>query len=159
MKIVITGALGHIGSRLVRELSSVYAIDEIVLLDNLSTQRYCSLFNLPATGQYRFLEADILTADLSRIFQGATTVVHLAAITDATNSFHNKEDVHKVNFAGTERVARACQEVDCALIFPSTTSDYCFPVVRQKCRRCSRCLWFLLPATCIAQLRMVILFV
>ena len=124
MKIVITGALGHIGSRLVCAFASVQAIDEIVLLDNLLTQRYCSLFNLPATGQYRFLEADILTADLARIFQGATAVVHLAAITDATNSFHNKEEVHKVNFTGTERVAHACQQVDCALIFPSTTSVY-----------------------------------
>jgi UDP-glucose 4-epimerase len=124
VKIVITGALGHIGSRLVRELSSVHAIDEMVLLDNLSTQRYCSLFNLPATGQYRFLEADILTADLARIFQGATAVVHLAAITDATTSFQNTEEVHRVNLLGTERVAEACQQVDCPLIFPSTTSVY-----------------------------------
>jgi len=124
MKIVVTGALGHIGSRLIRELPTMFPEAEIVLIDNLSTQRYCSLFNLPASGQYYFLEADVLTADLTSIFDGATAVVHLAAITDATNSFKIKETVERVNFTGTERVVQACREVDCALIFPSTTSVY-----------------------------------
>lgn len=124
MKLVITGGLGHIGSRLIRELPEAFPLVQIVLVDNLSTQRYCSLFNLPETGHYRFLEADVLTADLPSIFDGATAVVHLAAITDATNSFANKEEVDRVNFAGTERVAQACQQVACPLIFPSTTSVY-----------------------------------
>ena len=101
MKIVVTGALGHIGSRLIRELPEMFSEAEIVLIDNFSTQRYCSLFNLPASGQYYFHEADVLTADLSSIFDGASVVVHLAAITDATNSFEIKETV-----------------------FPSTTSVY-----------------------------------
>jgi UDP-glucose 4-epimerase len=124
MKIVVTGALGHIGSRLIRELPVVFPEAEIVLLDNLLTQRYCSLFNLPAHGRYRFLEDDVLTADLPSIFDGATAVVHLAAITDAANSFEIKETVEQVNFNGTERVARACLDSNCALIFPSTTSVY-----------------------------------
>jgi len=124
MKIVVTGALGHIGSRLIRELPTIFPDAKIVLIDNLSTQRYCSLFNLPDFGQYNFLEADVLSADLTSIFDGATVVVHLAAITDATNSFSIKETVERVNFTGTERVVQACQTVDCALIFPSTTSVY-----------------------------------
>jgi len=124
LKIVVTGALGHIGSRLIRELPTMFSGVEIVLIDNLSTQRYCSLFNLPTAGQYYFQEADVLTADLSSIFCGASVVVHLAAITDATNSFQIKEEVERVNFAGTERVAQACLQTDCALIFPSTTSVY-----------------------------------
>jgi UDP-glucose 4-epimerase len=124
MKIVVTGALGHIGSRLIRELPTMFPGAEIVLIDNLSTQRYCSLFNLSASGQYYFLEADVLTADLTSIFDGASVVVHLAAITDATNSFKIKETVEQVNFTGTKRVVEACRNVDCALIFPSTTSVY-----------------------------------
>jgi len=124
MKIVVTGALGHIGSRLVRELPAMSSDAEIVMLDNLLTQRYCSLFNLPAHGRYRFLEDDVLTADLPSIFEGATAVVHLAAITDATNSFRIKDKVEQVNFAGTERVSQACLMANCALIFPSTTSVY-----------------------------------
>lgn len=124
MKIVVTGALGHIGSRLIRELPTMFSEAEIVLIDNLSTQRYCSLFNLPDSGQYYFQEADVLTADLSSIFEGATVVIHLAAITDATNSFQIKEMVERVNFTGTERVVQACRQVNSSLIFPSTTSVY-----------------------------------
>jgi nucleoside-diphosphate-sugar epimerase len=124
MKIIITGALGHIGSRLIRELPMMFPRAEIVLIDNLLTQRYCSLFNLPPSGRYYFLEADVLTADLASIFDGGAVVVHLAAITDAANSFQIKDEVERVNFAGTERVAQACLQVDCALIFPSTTSVY-----------------------------------
>lgn len=124
MKIAVTGALGHIGSRLIRELPAMFPESEIVLIDDLSTQRYCSLFNLQATDQYRFLEADVLTADLTSIFEGTAVVVHLAAITDAINSFHNKEAIERVNFSGTERVAQACRQVGSALIFPSTTSVY-----------------------------------
>ena len=47
MKIAVTGALGHIGSRLIRELPAMFPEAQIVLIDDLSTQRYCSLFNLP----------------------------------------------------------------------------------------------------------------
>lgn len=124
MRIVVTGALGHIGSRLIRELPAAFDEAEIVMLDNLSTQRYCSLFNLPPDGNYRFQEADILTADLNSLLAGANVVVHLAAITNAAGSFEIKEEVERVNFIGTERVARACVEAGCALIFPSTTSVY-----------------------------------
>ena len=124
MKIVITGALGHIGSHLIREIPTTFPNAEIVMLDNLSTQRYCSLFNLPDNGRYRFLEEDVLKADLTPIFSGADVVVHLAAITNAAGSFEIKEQVEYVNFTGTERVARACLKANCALIFPSTTSVY-----------------------------------
>src|SRR2546425_8676576 len=77
MKIVVTGALGHIGSRLIREIPCTLPEADIILLDNLSTYRYCSLFSLPAEGHYRFIEADVLTADLGRVFDGADVVIHL----------------------------------------------------------------------------------
>lgn len=124
MRLIVTGALGHIGSQLIREIPSGMPDVDVLMLDDLSTQRYCSLFNLPSEGRYRFLEADVMTADLAALFQGADAVVHLAAITNATSSFDIQEKVEEVNFAGTERVARACIETGCALIFPSTTSVY-----------------------------------
>lgn len=123
-KLVATGALGHIGSRLIRDLPRSFPKAEIVLVDNLLTQRHCALFNLPTQGRYRFVEEDILKADLDALFADAEAVIHLAAITDATSSFHNREMVEAVNFGGTRRVAEACARARAGLIFLSTTSVY-----------------------------------
>jgi nucleoside-diphosphate-sugar epimerase len=73
---------------------------------------------------YRFLEADVMTADLDTIFSGADVVVHLAAITNAAGSFEIADQVEKVNFNGTELVARACLRTGAALMFFSSTSVY-----------------------------------
>jgi UDP-glucose 4-epimerase len=124
MKIVITGALGHIGARLIRKLPGTFRGAEIVMIDNMRTNRYCSLFNLPEEGNYRFIEADILDIDLSEIFKEARAVVHLAALTDATSSFKNREEVEHVNYNGTVKVAEACMKVGCAMIHMSSTSVY-----------------------------------
>jgi UDP-glucose 4-epimerase len=124
MKIVITGALGHIGSKIIREIPADFPKPEIVMIDNMLTQRYCSLFNLPAGRNCRFIEEDILTADLNAIFEGSDVVLHLAAITDAASSFKNKEQIENVNYHATAKVVEACSHMKCPMIYISTTSVY-----------------------------------
>lgn len=123
-KIIVTGALGHIGSHLIRSLPSAFPDSTIILIDNFLCQRYCSLFNLPSNVRYRFIEGDILTTDLDPVFSGAQVVIHLAAITDAANSFSNEVEVNKINYEGTKRIAHACIKHSVPLIFLSTTSVY-----------------------------------
>ena len=123
MRIAITGALGHIGSRFIHSIApGDYEL--VLLLENLSTHRYCSLFSLPEGVPYRFVEEDICTADLKHCFTGVDAVIHLAAITDASASFETREEVERVNYEGTKKVAQACKSCGCNLIFPSTTSVY-----------------------------------
>ena len=43
MNILITGGLGHIGSHLIRTIPNAY---NVTVVDNLLTQRCCSLFDL-----------------------------------------------------------------------------------------------------------------
>lgn len=125
MKLVITGPLGHIGSRLIHSLTPD-EVREVVLIDNLSTQRYCSLFNLPEGINWKFIEGDITReeVDLESIFFGATAVIHLAAITNAAESFEIQEQVERVNYYGTQRVASAAAKTGARLVFLSTTSVY-----------------------------------
>jgi len=124
VKIVVTGALGHIGSALIRDLPLRFAGAEIVLIDNLSTQRYPSLFELPVRGRYRFVEADVRDADLPRLFDGAHSVVHLAAMTDAAGSAGRASEVEANNYGATEAVAKACVATGARLIHLSSTSVY-----------------------------------
>jgi nucleoside-diphosphate-sugar epimerase len=97
---------------------------DVCLLDDFSTQRFPSLFHLPDGIPLRFVEGDILTADLSTLLRGVDVVVHLAARTNAEASAERAEEVERVNFEGTERVARACAVNGSKLIFLSTTSVY-----------------------------------
>jgi UDP-glucose 4-epimerase len=125
MKIVITGALGHIGSKIIHEIPSVFSETiKIVMIDNMLTQRYCSLFNLPDNAKYTFIESDVLKLNLIDIIKDADVVLHLAAITNAEKSFENKDQVEAVNYDATRRVAEACTRAGCPMIHISSTSVY-----------------------------------
>jgi nucleoside-diphosphate-sugar epimerase len=124
MKIVVTGALGHIGSRLIRELPTALPKAQIAMIDNMSAQRYCSLFDLPPEGNYSFVEGNVLEYDLEKLTEGADVAIHLAAITDAAGSFEIRKKVEYENFTASKRVAEACSKTGTAVIHLSSTSVY-----------------------------------
>lgn len=124
MKIVVTGALGHIGSYVIRQLPISFPGSEIILVDNLMTQRYSSLFDLPNNGKYKFLEFDVTKDNLDIILAGASVVIHLAAITDAAGSFDRQEELENNNFIATKKVAESCVKNRVKLICLSSTSVY-----------------------------------
>lgn len=125
MKIVVTGGLGHIGSRLIRKLPEVIPGAEIIILDNLKVQRYCSLFHLPKEGNYRFVQGDILDDEqFARVIPGAAAVVNLAANTEPELSVEKEQEVEEVNYIGTMKVADCCAKWDVPMFFPSSTSVY-----------------------------------
>tara|TARA_B100001964_G_scaffold1813_1_gene2111 strand:- start:248 stop:1186 length:939 start_codon:yes stop_codon:yes gene_type:complete len=121
--ILITGALGHIGSSIISNLQK-NQFKKIVLIDNFLTQRYSSLFFLSKKNNIKFYEYSILDKNIEKLFNDIDVVVHLAAITDAANSFNKKTIIKKVNFDGTKKIIEYCSKHNCKLIFPSTTSVY-----------------------------------
>jgi UDP-glucose 4-epimerase len=124
MKFIITGALGHIGSFIIRDIANQHPNSEIILIDNMMTQRYCSLFNLPKNIKYKFIEADILNFDFNKLLNDADILIHLAAITDAAGSFDRAEELENNNFNATKKVAIACTQTRARLITLSSTSVY-----------------------------------
>jgi nucleoside-diphosphate-sugar epimerase len=124
LKIIVTGAIGHIGSYIIRDLGFFFPDADIVMIDNMMTQRFPSLFDLPAHGNYHFIEGDVSQMDLKSVFVGSNVVIHLAAITDAAGSIDKAEELEANNYQSTLRVAKACIEVDASLIALSSTSVY-----------------------------------
>ena len=94
------------------------------MIDNMMTQRFPSLFNLPPHANYRFIEGDVNQMNLRSVFVDADVVIHLAAITDAAGSIDKAEELEANNFQSTYRVAEACIETDASLIAISSTSVY-----------------------------------
>ena len=128
MKVLITGGLGHIGSKLIREYAKREDVRLIRILDNLSTQRYCSLFDLPENEnkKYEFIEGDVNDIDVVRkAMKDIDLVIHLAAVTDAPSTINNEEETFRVIYEGTWNVLNAAINANVKrFLYPSTTSVY-----------------------------------
>ena len=124
MNFIITGALGHIGSKLIRDLPKSFPKSSFHIIDNFLTQRYSSLFNLPKNINYNFINGDINKIDISNIFKKNSIVIHLAAITNAQDSFKNSNLIEKNNLQSTKKISNLCLKYNARLIMISTTSVY-----------------------------------
>ena len=116
--ILITGGLGHIGSKLIKELPLDY---NLTVVDNLLTQRFCSLFDVGRP--IKFIDkciSDLTIKDLEPM----DVVIHLAAITDAAGSFENIKQTENINLTLTSVFIDLCDKANCKFIFPSSTSVY-----------------------------------
>ncbi len=123
MRIVVTGALGHIGSAFIRNERLQDPEFELVLVDNLATQRFPSVFNLQGA-KYMLVEGDVSEVLTPGLISSANVVVHLAAIADPGLSIAKPEMVHDHNLSTTRHVVDACVKAGVPLVFPSSTSIY-----------------------------------
>ena len=123
MKILITGALGHIGSSLFRKLEKNKKISKIYLVDNLLSQRYCSLFSVPKSKKFHFINLNLSSCKLEDIPK-ANIVIHLAAKTDAAQSASFEKEFYSNNLQTTKKMIKYCKKNVSKLIFASSTSVY-----------------------------------
>jgi UDP-glucose 4-epimerase len=124
MKVLITGGLGHIGSKLIREYAKREDIELIRILDDISTERYCSLFDLPEVTKFEFIDGSI-NDDLKKAVDGVELVIHLAAVTDAPATLDKPDETFKVNLEAVEKILNYSSKAGVKkFLFPSTTSVY-----------------------------------
>lgn len=121
--IMITGALGHIGSKLIRYLPKYLNVN-LILVDNFDSQRFCSLYNLPAKKNFQFYNQDINKFDFKKIKKKIDIIIHLAALTDATKSLKNKKKYLQNNLGITKKILQLCKLKKSKLIYISSTSIY-----------------------------------
>jgi len=124
MKIIITGACGHIGSYVSKNIYKIKKVKEIILIDNFSSQRYSSLFNLKKKLKTYFFNIDVSKSNSLDIFKNIDLIIHCASLTNAENSFSNKKKMFKNNLGCMKNVIDFCIENKSKLIHLSSTSVY-----------------------------------
>ena len=124
MNILITGALGHIGSYLIRHLPKKIKKSKFYLIDDLRTQRYLSLINLPKNSKFKYYDQSISKNLIGKLIKKIDVVVHLAATTDAASSFGKLNLFKKNNFENTKLISDMCASHKKKMIFISSTSVY-----------------------------------
>ena len=65
MKLLITGACGHIGSYLVTNINKIKKLKEIILIDNFNAHRYHTLFNI-SKKKISFFKIDLSKKNLNK---------------------------------------------------------------------------------------------
>ena len=126
MNILITGALGHIGSKLIEKLGEIKGLKNVYLLDSAKSNNINVLFNLKSNKtKIKFLFEDLNNRNsLKLIDKKIDVAVHLAAITNAEQSFKNKKLVFNNNFSIFKNVVNFCKKKKVKLIHISSTSVY-----------------------------------
>ena len=125
MKILITGGLGHIGSYIIQHINKIKVLKKIYIIDNFSTQRYCSLFNLSRSNKkIYFIQRDLSQKNSLKNFRNVDAVINLASITDAAGSLKIKKKIYKNNLGIFINILNYCKKNSSKLIHISSTSVY-----------------------------------
>ena len=123
MNIIITGALGHIGTYLLfnshklKKIKKIYAIDKI-------DEKMLVLLNLTLKRKVFFINQDLSKKKINLKNENIDFVIHLASTTNAAASLNNKKDVYKNNLSCFKNVINFCKKKKAKLIHISSTSVY-----------------------------------
>tara|TARA_B100000768_G_scaffold178602_1_gene194681 strand:- start:25 stop:951 length:927 start_codon:yes stop_codon:yes gene_type:complete len=124
VKIIITGACGHIGSYLVSNIHKIKKIKEIFLVDNFHSKKYWPIFNLKNKPNFSFYQIDISKNGSLNIFKNVDLIIHCASYTNAENSFSIKNEMYKNNINCIKNVVNFCIKKKAKLFHLSSTSVY-----------------------------------
>jgi ferritin-like metal-binding protein YciE/nucleoside-diphosphate-sugar epimerase len=114
MKVVVTGATGNVGTSTIEALGQAPEVESIV---GLARRRPSWQ---PSRTAWR--QADILTADLASIFDGAEAVIHLAWAIQPSRDLRTLE---RINVEGSRRVFEAAVRAGVPkLIYASSVGAY-----------------------------------
>lgn len=124
MKILITGACGHIGSYLIENLYKIKKVKKAILIDNLKSNRFNSLFNTNKKNKVEFYLKDLNDIRSLDQFKGISIVFHFASMTNAEKSFGKEREMFSNNLNCLKTVIKFCEKTNTKLVHLSSTSVY-----------------------------------
>jgi len=123
MNILITGACGHIGSYLIENLHKIKKVKKAILVDNLKSNQYNSLFNVKKNN-VKFYLRDLNNTNSLNEFKNIDIVFHFASMTNAEKSFGKKNEMYTNNLNCLNTVIKLCKRTKARLFHISSTSVY-----------------------------------
>ena len=124
MNLLITGCCGHIGSYVAENIHKIKNIKKTILIDNIKSDRYCSLFNLKKQNNLKFHLIDINKKKSLNKFKNIDYVLHCASMTNAEKSFDKEKEMFQNNISCLKNVIELCKKNKAKLIHISSTSVY-----------------------------------
>ncbi len=124
MKILITGACGHIGSYFIENLYKIKKVKKAILIDNLKSNRFNSLFNTSKKNKVEFYLKDLNDIQSLDQFKGIGIVFHFASMTNAEKSFGKEKEMFSNNLNCLKTVIKFCEKTNAKLVHLSSTSVY-----------------------------------
>ena len=124
MKILITGACGHIGSYFIENLYKIKKVKKAILVDSLTSNRFNSLFNTNTKNKIEFHLKDLNDDRSLNQFENISIVFHFASMTNAEKSFGKEKEMFSNNLNCLETVIKFCKRTGAKLVHLSSTSVY-----------------------------------
>ena len=124
MKVLITGACGHIGSFVAENIHKIKSISKAILVDNLKSNRFNSLYNLERKNNLSFFLRDLNNLNSLNNFHNVDVIIHCASMTNAEKSFGKEKEMYKNNLNCLKTVMKYCKNRNTKLIHLSSTSVY-----------------------------------
>ena len=124
MNLLITGCCGHIGSYLADNIYKIKKIKKTILVDNIKSNRFCSLFNLSKNNKLKFYLRNVNKKNSLNDFKNINYVIHCASMTNAEKSFGKEKEMYKNNIDCLKNVIHFCKKNNSKLIHLSSTSVY-----------------------------------
>ena len=124
MKIIISGACGHIGSYISENIDKIKGVKNTILVDNMESNRFGSIFNLKKKNNLKFFIKDLNDTKALDEFKNVDYLIHCASMTNAAKSFGNEKEMYKNNINCLKTTIRYCKKNNVKLIHLSSTSVY-----------------------------------
>ncbi len=91
MNLLITGCCGHIGSYLADNVHKIKNIKKTLIIDNLESNRFYSIFNSKKKNNLKFLIKDLKDPNSLNDLGKVDYVIHLASMTNAEKKLREKK--------------------------------------------------------------------
>ncbi len=152
MRILVTGACGHIGSYIIENIYKIKKVKKIILVDNFLDGKIHSIFNLKDRKKFIISSKDLTIKNSLNSFKKIDIIIHCASITNAAGSFYIKDKMFKNNLGCMSTVINYCKKNKTKLIHFSSTSVYGKQtnVVDEECEK-----KFLIPQSPYAEIKLI----